>query len=75
MAHEQKKNFYKDNKNVFQYFNPSSKSQSIDQSAASTSNPNVAKKLNHNAKERDRRRQINSLFSSLRSLLPASDQM
>ncbi|XP_051138810.1 transcription factor ORG3-like [Andrographis paniculata] len=29
-----------------------------------------AKKLNHNASERDRRRRINSLYSSLRSLLP-----
>ncbi|XWS43055.1 hypothetical protein CRYUN_Cryun16bG0068400 [Craigia yunnanensis] len=42
---------------------------------ASASNPTVSKKLNHNAKERDRRRQINCLFSSLRSLLPAADQM
>ncbi|KAB2608385.1 transcription factor ORG2-like [Pyrus ussuriensis x Pyrus communis] len=34
----------------------------------------VAKKLNHNASERDRRKKINSLYSSLRSLLPA-DQL
>lgn len=34
----------------------------------------AVKKINHNASERDRRRKINSLFSSLRSLLPASDQ-
>ncbi|XP_059288810.1 uncharacterized protein LOC132042222 [Lycium ferocissimum] len=33
----------------------------------------TVKKLNHNASERDRRRKINSLYSSLRSLLPASD--
>ena len=32
------------------------------------------KKLNHNASERDRRKKINSLYSSLRSLLPATDQ-
>uniref|UniRef100_A0A1J3JC06 Transcription factor ORG2 n=1 Tax=Noccaea caerulescens TaxID=107243 RepID=A0A1J3JC06_NOCCA len=38
------------------------------------SNPVVIKKLNHNASERDRRKKINSLFSSLRSCLPASDQ-
>ncbi|CAH8363369.1 unnamed protein product [Eruca vesicaria subsp. sativa] len=36
-------------------------------------NPVVTKKLNHNASERDRRKKINSLFSSLRSCLPASD--
>ncbi|KAL7169223.1 hypothetical protein ACSBR2_034294 [Camellia fascicularis] len=34
----------------------------------------MAKKLNHNAGERDRRKKINSLYSSLRSLLPAADQ-
>ncbi|XP_047319495.1 transcription factor ORG2-like [Impatiens glandulifera] len=32
-----------------------------------------AKKLNHNASERDRRKRINDLYSSLRCLLPASD--
>ncbi|XP_065856668.1 transcription factor ORG2 [Euphorbia lathyris] len=37
--------------------------------------PNVVKKLNHNASERDRRKMMNNLYSSLRSLLPASDQM
>ncbi|CAH2063906.1 unnamed protein product, partial [Thlaspi arvense] len=36
-------------------------------------NPVVIKKLNHNASERDRRKKINSLFTSLRSCLPASD--
>ncbi|KAI4300878.1 hypothetical protein L6164_034205 [Bauhinia variegata] len=35
----------------------------------------VVKKLNHNASERDRRKKINSLYSSLRSLLPKADQM
>ncbi|KAG7033594.1 Transcription factor ORG2, partial [Cucurbita argyrosperma subsp. argyrosperma] len=35
----------------------------------------MAKKLNHNASERDRRKKINSLYSSLRSLLPSTDQM
>ncbi|XP_019259577.1 PREDICTED: transcription factor ORG2-like isoform X2 [Nicotiana attenuata] len=33
----------------------------------------MVKKLNHNASERDRRKKINSLYSSLRSLLTASD--
>ncbi|VVB02988.1 unnamed protein product [Arabis nemorensis] len=37
-------------------------------------NPVVMKKLNHNASERDRRRKINTMFSSLRSCLPATDQ-
>ncbi|XP_008455703.2 transcription factor bHLH100-like [Cucumis melo] len=35
----------------------------------------MAKKLSHNASERDRRKKINSLYSSLRALLPSSDQM
>ncbi|KAL5059237.1 hypothetical protein RYX36_030841 [Vicia faba] len=34
----------------------------------------MVKKLNHNASERDRRKKINSLISSLRSLLPNEDQ-
>nr|WCO08317.1 hypothetical protein [Suaeda aralocaspica] len=32
----------------------------------------LAKKLNHNASERDRRKKINTMYSSLRSLLPAA---
>ena len=36
--------------------------------------PNMVKKLNHNASERDRCNRINSLYSSLRSLLPVADQ-
>ncbi|GMI92359.1 basic helix-loop-helix 38, OBP3-RESPONSIVE GENE 3 [Hibiscus trionum] len=41
-----------------------------------TSNLDVrmVKKLNHNASERDRRKKINSMYSSLRSLLPEADQ-
>lgn len=34
----------------------------------------LEKKLNHNASERDRRRKLNVLYSSLRDLLPPSDQ-
>ncbi|KAK7344943.1 hypothetical protein VNO77_15213 [Canavalia gladiata] len=40
-----------------------------------SSDLNMVKKLNHNASERDRRKKINALYSSLRSLLPLSDQM
>ncbi|XP_073121910.1 transcription factor bHLH100-like [Henckelia pumila] len=35
---------------------------------------NTARKLDHNACERDRRQKINTLYSTLRSLLPAEDQ-
>ncbi|KAI3472269.1 hypothetical protein Pfo_029757 [Paulownia fortunei] len=34
----------------------------------------MVKKLNHNASERDRRKRINTLYSTLRSLLPPQDQ-
>ncbi|KAJ4723540.1 Transcription factor ORG2-like [Melia azedarach] len=34
----------------------------------------VAKKLYHNASERDRRKKINGLYSALRSILPDADQ-
>ncbi|MED6193169.1 hypothetical protein PIB30_016666 [Stylosanthes scabra] len=40
-----------------------------------SSSSSMAKKLNHNASERHRRKRINALYSSLRSLLPLSDQM
>ena len=35
----------------------------------------TVKKLSHNASERDRRRKINTMYSSLRSLLPKVEQM
>ncbi|KAL5546584.1 hypothetical protein UlMin_006271 [Ulmus minor] len=35
---------------------------------------NMVKKLNHNASERDRRKKINHLYSSLRELLPQTDK-
>ncbi|XP_010507675.1 PREDICTED: transcription factor bHLH100-like [Camelina sativa] len=37
-------------------------------------NPVVMRKLNHNASERDRRKKINTMFSSLRSCLPPNNQ-
>lgn len=36
--------------------------------------PSMVRKLHHNATERDRRKKINHLYFSLRSLLPAVDQ-
>ncbi|GMN72713.1 hypothetical protein TIFTF001_054780 [Ficus carica] len=49
----------------------------LDQSLPSTmitGDPTMIKKLSHNASERDRRKKINSLYSSLRSLLPVSNR-
>ncbi|XP_021744568.1 transcription factor ORG2-like [Chenopodium quinoa] len=37
-------------------------------------NPLLSKKLNHNASERDRRKKINNMYSSLRASLPGIDQ-
>ncbi|XP_021835244.1 transcription factor ORG2-like [Spinacia oleracea] len=37
-------------------------------------NPVLAKKISHNASERDRRKKINNMYSSLRALLPATDK-
>ncbi|KAE9585246.1 hypothetical protein Lal_00017884 [Lupinus albus] len=45
------------------------------QTSTPSSDPTVVKKLSHNASERDRRKKINTLYSSLRSLLPVQDQM
>ncbi|XP_020081245.1 transcription factor bHLH100-like isoform X1 [Ananas comosus] len=48
-----------------------------DQSRASNSakdSPRSHKKLSHNAYERDRRKKLNSFYSSLRTLLPESDR-
>lgn len=39
-----------------------------------SSDPTMIKKLYHNANERDRRKKINKLYLTLRSLLPAADQ-
>ncbi|XP_020235993.1 transcription factor ORG2 [Cajanus cajan] len=40
----------------------------------SSPDPAMVKKLSHNASERDRRKKVNHLVSSLRSLLPLADQ-
>ncbi|CAF2059070.1 unnamed protein product [Brassica napus] len=47
----------------------SSEGNGIDNNSA------MIKKLSHNANERNRRKKMNSLFSTLRSCLPASDQL
>ncbi|KAF7804013.1 transcription factor ORG2-like [Senna tora] len=52
---------------------PSSPSP-ISPDAVMSSDPSMAKKLHHNASERDRRKKINYLYSSLRSMLPLSHQ-
>ncbi|ONH94928.1 hypothetical protein PRUPE_7G040500 [Prunus persica] len=56
--------------------------QQVDQFEFTLSSPmcgggdsKVVKKLNHNASERERRKKINTLYSTLRSLFPAPDQM
>ncbi|KAL4619315.1 hypothetical protein ACB092_06G070100 [Castanea dentata] len=36
--------------------------------------PRMAKRIFHNASERDRRKKMNALYSTLRSLLPSADQ-
>ncbi|KAK7396197.1 hypothetical protein VNO78_17030 [Psophocarpus tetragonolobus] len=46
----------------------------IERSTAPSPDPAVVKKLSHNASERDRRKKVNNLVSSLRSLLPVADQ-
>ncbi|XP_043692857.1 transcription factor ORG2-like [Telopea speciosissima] len=43
-------------------------------SSVINNDPAIVKKLSHNASERDRRKKLNNLFSSLRSILPGIDQ-
>uniref|UniRef100_A0A7N2M9R2 BHLH domain-containing protein n=2 Tax=Quercus lobata TaxID=97700 RepID=A0A7N2M9R2_QUELO len=38
------------------------------------SDPKMTKRIYHNASERDRRKKMNALYSTLRSLLPSADQ-
>jgi len=46
----------------------------LQRSTAPSPDPAMVKKLSHNASERDRRKKVNNLVSSLRSLLPLADQ-
>ncbi|KAL3819707.1 hypothetical protein ACJIZ3_005612 [Penstemon smallii] len=53
----------------------SSKNASFCDELFDEGNPkNMVKKLNHNASERERRKRINNLYFTLRSLLPQQDQ-
>ncbi|KAJ8759973.1 hypothetical protein K2173_010829 [Erythroxylum novogranatense] len=81
ISHEQSYNIFRDSETPesLPYFPPLSHQPeliNLDPSATSfsTGDHDMAKKLNHNASERDRRKKINSLYSSLRSLLPAADK-
>ncbi|KAH7557138.1 hypothetical protein JRO89_XS11G0057700 [Xanthoceras sorbifolium] len=64
----------------FSNISPSQQPQiQLDRSASfvttnSSGDPTMVKKLYHNAIERDRRKKINTSYSSLRSLLPTDDQ-
>jgi hypothetical protein len=58
---------------------PPSQPQLVDQNldtkltSINSGDPSMVKKLNHNASERDRRKKINILYSTLRSQLPGED--
>ncbi|KAG6771173.1 transcription factor ORG2-like [Populus alba x Populus x berolinensis] len=82
ISHEQNDSFRDcETPGSFTHFPPSQPNiRELDRSTSFTAysgsgDPNMVKKLNHNASERYRRKKINSLYSSLRSLLPASDGM
>jgi hypothetical protein len=69
--------FYKDitTDQLFDINNQVEADNSTDPSQATSYDLSMVKKLVHNASERDRRKKINNLYSSIRSLLPDSDQM
>ncbi|XP_057440580.1 transcription factor bHLH100-like isoform X1 [Lotus japonicus] len=46
----------------------------VEKSTSPSPDTTMVKKLSHNASERDRRKKINTLIASLRSLLPGQDQ-
>ncbi|XP_019162255.1 PREDICTED: transcription factor bHLH101-like isoform X2 [Ipomoea nil] len=56
------------------FLDPHGSSESFKFSESNGGTAMEIKKLSHNASERDRRKRINALYSSLRSLLPDSDQ-
>ncbi|GAU31365.1 hypothetical protein TSUD_19100 [Trifolium subterraneum] len=78
ISHNQHQNhFYKDitTDQFFDINNQIEAENSTDPSQATSCDLSMVKKLVHNASERDRRKKINNLYSSIRSLLPVSDQM
>jgi len=78
LSHNQHQNhFHTDNINQLFNFHDQVEAEinSTDPSQSTSSDLSMVKKLVHNASERDRRKKINNLYSSLRSLLPVSDQM
>ncbi|XP_058728433.1 transcription factor ORG2-like [Vicia villosa] len=78
ISHNQHQNhFFRDTSDQLFHFHHQldPENNSTDPSQATSSDLNMVKKLVHNASERDRRKKINNLYSSLRSLLPLSDQM
>lgn len=60
----------------YQFYSPQTQIElEIERSTSpSPEDPAMVKKLSHNASERDRRKKVNHLVSSLRSLLPVADQ-
>ncbi|CAJ1913958.1 unnamed protein product [Sphenostylis stenocarpa] len=72
--------FYKDDVSSeysfpYQFYSPQAHIEvEIERSSAPSPDPVMVKKLSHNASERDRRKKVNNLVSSLRSLLPVADQ-
>ncbi|XP_028761467.1 transcription factor ORG2-like [Neltuma alba] len=72
--------FFKDGTTLQFSFSPPPADHQVEEAQRSTplslapsEDPTTVKKLNHNASERDRRKKINCLYSSLRSMLPWSD--
>ncbi|KAK9125058.1 hypothetical protein Scep_013904 [Stephania cephalantha] len=62
-----------DDHHLFMDLDHAQKLSDHDNYTATTSDPTKAKRMNHNASERDRRKKLNTLYSTLRSLLPAVD--
>jgi len=78
LSHNQHQNhFHTDNNDQLFNFDDQVEAEinSTDPSQCTSNDLSMVKKLVHNASERDRRKKINNLYSSLRSLLPISDQM
>ncbi|TKY62677.1 Transcription factor ORG2 [Spatholobus suberectus] len=70
--------FYKDDVSSeysfpYQFSSPQAQIE-VERSTAPSPDPAIVKKLSHNASERDRRKKVNNLVSSLRSVLPVADQ-